>query len=425
MNKRIVCIATWGNPAAWRDAKYLFDGDSDTSRTSLRIIKEKIEPDVTVLIGLDTLTRGGSSYEEVRESAEGVYREYLGKFDLAVDKIIVAPGIGRFKEKVDKIDKIFIGEMSDFYAYILCKLEDILPMGEDLEIHLDLTHGINFMPALTYRAVRELVEMIPNKVKLLVYNSDPFSEEADYLRINQVESSEIPWRPSFIKLSNSMELLRPIDLEEREREKLFKYELKEYKEVKRIVRELNAFIGSIANGLPLALFTFYPKNLLDSCIKEVMTLYDNYVRVTEESGRIKVERRLSFGRDFPSLVKVRLAARALKELGVSRKSEVELDELDKLREKLFRRNEKINAMISYDLHQIRERVKQATDWRELKEFLYYCGSYDHRNFLAHSGLEGNAVEVRKEDDKVLLRYREDLIGRVKEDSARGLISWEQ
>jgi len=426
MSERI-CIATWGNPQNWEDVNYVLDEDSDYGKTSLKLLQRKIEPDMTVLIGLDTLARRGSSYEEVRESAEGIYRNYLEKFGLTVDKIIIAPGVGEFKEKVDGIDinKIFIGEMSDFYSYILHELEEILPI-EDLEVHLDLTHGINFMPVLTYRAVMELVEIIPKKVKLFVYNSDPFSKGVGRLRINRVESSEIPWRPNFIKLSNSMELLRPIDLNESEKEKLFKYELKEYKGAKKGIKELNAFIGSIVNGLPLALFTFYPEiELLDRCIEETMKIYNNYVEVSDEKMGIRVKRRLSFGRDFPSLIKLRLIARALRELGVERKSEVELAELNELREKLFQRNERMNAMISYDLNEIEEKVGQAADWRKLKEFLGYKGNYDHRNFLAHSGLERNAVEVKRENDKILLKYCEDLIKRVKEDSARGLLSWGQ
>jgi len=420
MSKRIICIATWGNPAGWDCKEYIFNEDSDCGKTSLRIIKRKINPDMTILVGLDTLAREGSSYEEIRRSAENVYSDYLKEFGLTVDRMIIAPGVGDFR------DKIFIGDMSDFYAYVMCKLEEFLPAGEDLELHLDLTHGINFMPALTYRAVRELAEIIPAKVRLFVYNSDPFSKEASYLRVNLVESDEIPWRPSLNKLSNSLELLRPIDLSESEREELFRYELKKYGEVKKKVKELNAFTGSVVNGLPLALFRFYPETeLLDECIKEVMMFYNRYIMVSKEDGKIKVKRRLSLGRDFPSLIKLILTAKILKELGIEKKNEVELEKLNELKDNIFHRNKRIEVMISNDLHKIEERKRDVTDdWKKLKEFLGYKGGYDSRNFLAHSGLEENAVEIRREGNRVMLRYCDDMIDRVIEDSAIGLISWE-
>jgi CRISPR-associated protein Csx1 len=87
----------------------------------------------------------------------------------------------------------FIGNMEDFYGYVLYKFVDILSAEfdkdlEDLELYLDLTHGINFMPVLTYRAIREISEIITANATLHVYNSDPYRREAS-LRIHLVESS--------------------------------------------------------------------------------------------------------------------------------------------------------------------------------------------------------------------------------------------
>jgi len=38
----------------------------------------------------------------------------------------------------------------------------------------------------------------------------------------------------------------------------------------------------------------------------------------------------------------------------------------------------------------------------------------HRNFIAHCGFERNCVEVRKENEEVFIRYRKEVLERIKE-----------
>jgi CRISPR-associated protein Csx1 len=89
--------------------------------------------------------------------------------------------------------------------------------------------------------------------------------------------------------------------------------------------------------------------------------------------------------------------------------EIELEELENLRNRLFSRNEKVNAMISSDLHRIEEvRSKLSDEWGKLRDYFGEPGGYDPRNFLAHSGLEKNVTEARISGDRVLLRYCTEL-----------------
>lgn len=97
----------------------------------------------------------------------------------------IAPGIGVFQNGV------FHGDALDYYYYILAKVSvNLLKCSSDeLEIHLDLTHDLNFMPFLTYRTIKEILELfsIFKDVKLKVYNADPWSNTANPLSINIIK----------------------------------------------------------------------------------------------------------------------------------------------------------------------------------------------------------------------------------------------
>ena len=417
-----VLVATWGNPAEWKETNYLLDNEREKGRTTLRLIKRKVNPDKTILIGLDTLAEEGSTYEEVRKSAKNIYMRHLEELGISSDgvEVVVAPGVGSFD------GWNFIGNMEDFYGYVMYMLADEISTLkldadlENLELHLDLTHGVNFMPVLAYRAMREIAEIIPVNVRLYVYNSDPYRRGSTSLKIHLVESSKISWKPSLNILEKRPKLLKVID-ESIINDESYRREIREVENLN--VDELNAFIGSIINGLPLAFFTFYPDlDMLGEVEKRVIILYSKYTLVREDSvsGRIEVRRRLSLGKDFPPLVKLTLVAKMLERFRLE-SEEVELERLEDLRDKLFSRNEKINAMISSDLHKIEQvQSRLSNEWSKLRDYFEEPGGYDPRNFLAHSGLEKNVTEIRISGGKIVLRYCRDHLKNIVRDSTRGL-----
>jgi len=68
----------------------------------------------------------------------------------------VAPGIESFPNGV------FEGNALDYYYYILAETSINLlrhPYNE-LETYLDLTHGLNYFTILTYRGIKEVLEII-------------------------------------------------------------------------------------------------------------------------------------------------------------------------------------------------------------------------------------------------------------------------
>lgn len=414
-----ILIAPWGDPENWNEVTYKFDDFECRSKSSITPLVNVIKPDLTVIIALDTLAKTGDSYEELINETKNKIEENL-KFVLnssnlkGSKEIIVAPGVGEFQNAV------FKGKMSDFYAYLLFKLSQLIPC-DDVTFHIDLTHGINYTPALTYRAAREIagIMAVTNEIRILVYNSEPYTADLEELKIHVVEDSEVKPEPCQEKM-RSDKLLDANDLSPQNRKMVFRDELKEIRE-KIDYMETNAFLSSVVNGLPLTLYTFFPNIAdLENSLKNSVDVFRRYIHVSEEE-KVIVKRQLSFNNDFTTCTKAYLTARIL---GVSRKAEVTIEELDKVRVRAFSKVKKLNSMISVDLkgpsgleRTIEDAIAENKDlnrWKLLSELMGGdMQEAEFRNFLAHSGLERNITEVKFGKDalgggvtKAILRYSE-------------------
>jgi len=415
-------IAPWGNPSSWNELFYDFMGVEVKSYTSLKILHEVIKPDKTIIIGLDTLADTGRNYEEVKVNAGKKIRGYANKFGLKEYSVIVAPGIGTFQQGD------FRGEALDYYYYVIAKISfDLLKNSEKtLNIHLDLTHGLNYTTILTYRAIKEVLELfsIFKEVAFTAYNADPFSPNAKRLSINVTEDEESIPKPPDEKIRQGR-TLEPLDLNHHERRKLFEKELKCIKEVNK--SEVSAFLGALYNGLPLALFRFFPQiDKLKEIVLTTMKVYEKYVDV-KSNKQLNVTRKVKFGKDFKVYVFAYLIGTLLRKYNLifCRKNKVTLSEIESLKSKLFSFDERVEVKIDRDIHNIKERIesKIIDNWQVYNVVLgNTLGGVDDRNFLAHSGFEGNAVELRKHNGKLLLRYREEKIRTIAKHCQRGLKS---
>jgi len=56
-------------------------------------------------------------------------------------------------------------------------------------VYLDISHGINFMPTLTYRALNEILGVLAHtrRISLEIYNSEPVNKGIDGAAIHLVE----------------------------------------------------------------------------------------------------------------------------------------------------------------------------------------------------------------------------------------------
>jgi len=415
-----ILIAPWGDPSGWREIVYEFNGVEVKSKTSLKILQEVVKPDETIIIGLDTLAEEGRNYQEVKVNAEEKIRREADKFGLVGYEVLVAPGVGIFPNGV------FHGNALDYYYYIIAKISlKLLENPWDvLHIHLDLTHGINYSTTLTYKAFREIAELfsIFKDVRFKAYNADPFSNVANKLSVNIIEDSLPASTPPIEKIVRRRPL-EPINLSSEERNRLFESELKIVREVDS--SKLSAFIGALYNGLPLALFRFYPqRDKLKEIIFHVLECYERYIDVKKRE-KLEVIRRVKIGRDFKIYVFAYVIATLLKDLNLisSEKREIALEEIENLNNLLFKFDERFKNRIGSDIYAIKENLKgkEIEDWKICSEVLERkIGEPNERNFLAHSGLERNVIEVKKEGDRIMLRYREDRIKTITDLCQRGL-----
>jgi CRISPR-associated protein Csx1 len=424
---RSIFIATWGNPFIWSPVEYRYEGRSVENRSSLPLLLECVDPkpDQVLVIVLDTVAKEPiSSYNNLLDHICSLYSDFINE-RIGVDlkksnlSILVAPGVGRFKIDGNVFIR-FDGNLSDFYAYILFRLSKIfLDCDDEVVVHLDLSHGINFMPSLTLAAIRELLSALSltSNVRLKIYNSEPYvnREVTRSLTIHLVEDREITpildIKPLGVKGECMLLKARMKNLNSKKQALLKSMRLSREE-----LNEINAFISSIFNGLPLALYSFYPEDLNEK-LNYAVKLWMDMINIIREGGEISVVREFSFSEDFVRCVIINFIATTLK---LSRKREVTLDDLDILRRKFFSKwSKKLDIMISFDLRNIKEAVSKypgmhiaVTDWVKLHEiFGEKPGGFDVRNFLAHSGLEQNITEMKIDGSTVKLRYAGDFLKR--------------
>ncbi len=200
---KILIVSPWGNPRSWRYAAYKIDGVEICCRTSLIpliLLALKKGHNVRVcVVCVDTISvlelgeETPNNYGEIRESAKNYIARYLGEFleetkgqdieaelrktiDQVSSNIIVAPGMGEYSVQNQRYK--FKSQLELFYLYVYLSLLKVALEYRPDEVWLDLTHGINYMPTFTYRAVRRLCETLKllhlEDIPLRIYNSDPY-----------------------------------------------------------------------------------------------------------------------------------------------------------------------------------------------------------------------------------------------------------
>ncbi|WP_457548463.1 CRISPR-associated CARF protein Csx1 [Archaeoglobus sp.] len=426
-----VLIAPWGNPFQWESITYEYDGCRMKISSTLPVLVNALKPEKILIFTLDTLAniqvRGKPDiepkdfkrYSEVVEDVQSRIRWFIEN-ELSSDfpdliemlkdgriEIVVAPGVGLFKNVNVE------GDILDFYNYALYVLSTKLP-SNNLEVYLDLTHGINFMPTLLYRALNNLLGLsaFVNDCRLVVLNSEPYPQgfqrdEKESIisnttfRIRTVEDRVVRPKPIYSRVSDD---------------------------------NLSAFVSSLANGLPLVFTTFYPElDKLKALIDEELAELLKNIKV---SGR-HIRRSRGFSNDFKTLSKIYYFVRCLnssheifEELP---KEEVSIDTLEGLIELVFKKIKRLEIITKRDVRQIRDTIKKAIkkegkigDMLRMGKKLLYLDVYnfardknilkrdkiDPRDFIAHSGLISDIIYVRLRGEDKLLSYEngEEVIG---------------
>ncbi|WP_099211681.1 CRISPR-associated CARF protein Csx1 [Thermococcus henrietii] len=439
-----VLVATWGNPFQWEEVRYSVDcsqlGAKDCENvdgergnvSTLPVLLKALKPRKTIILVLDTLVNLTlkndvkpnelNSYEDVVGDIEERVRWFIenrvkplmeekdrGLLDSV--KIVVLPGVGEFNNVSVE------GDVLDFYSSVLRVLAEELPTG-DTEVFLDLTHGINFMPVLTYRALKNLLGLLAyvRKTKLYVVNSEPFPQ------------GDREWKEKILK--NLVLHIRPVETVEIMPKPLYSTVSDK--------PEWSAFISSVTNGFPLAFATFYPdvnkvKKYVDNAFSKFLEEID--IEVKNDKAKVKkahIKRKTALSEDFRTAVKLYYMLRVFKGVldGEYPKKSVTLDDLFRITRTLFVNMPRIGIVVEDQLcnlkrlqekvnfelkkrgrSMIRKEVRRKLEnggisLAELYDgvkFRYSSGGRSHnpklkvRNFIAHSGFEFNLTRVKVED----------------------------
>lgn len=323
-------------------------------------------------------------------------------------RIVVAPAVGRPGK-----DWEFQGNARDFIGAVLVELGDLILKKAYGRIVLDLTHGINFMPAELMYLARMLASLSLashpelKEVEVEAYNSDPYSRGASLLNLNLVYSERFEniQFPSYL-------------------EKLLTPSGKPSKEVMAFNNEtgelrgwVEDFLSSLYYPLPLALFELYDRKKAKSCIEEVKGAYELWKETTEVKEK-RVYRRVAI--NYESVYAFLLTGAFSLYLRDKVKVPASPDRLMKVSDEIYSKVGEIHtAIIAQELSNLLriQKEEQSQRLKKLEEWEQDGKKVDKRIMIAHAGLQRGLIKVES-PEKVSIRYKRDVRGILKEASLR-------
>jgi len=458
MGERI-CIATWGNPQEWRFAEY-YSEDQPRRRvrafSTLNILHEIEQPTKTIIIALDTLAdpdkleECGSDYSCI----EANVREKIGKYLCGIEaEIVVLPGVFSKRESGRQI--IFRSDpQKEFLPLLIYELYDrLLNVDGELEVVLDISHGINFMPTLAYRAVTEVAAALAvartEQVKLRVYQADPYpslpreignrlarsddlckpasEDEPPSLRYNKIAEATFKlWDLSryVAHYSERRLLTAPKDYD--------------FDNLDELLEKALLLLGAYRLGallqLGLLAKTTHVEDL-ERVMRRAVEFWRGKRRVVREIDGLKLESDKKFLTGFYLLLHGHAVLRGAKKL-LSESESASLDEaivtFKEIKElkKLLEGSKVVTILVDREISKLDNKVRKSgniiNDWTlyadilekpEGKSLLSHRGSPSDmerfkRDFIAHAGFHDEVVELRMRND-IELRVRPSEWERVK------------
>jgi len=422
MDTTKILVAIWGNFSAWKDANYRYKNKIYTSSTTLPLLLDTIKPNYTYIILADTLM---DKYDNIFTYQEGLarikneagafikekIRSYPTKLKEDNINILILPAVGTFSRSR------FVGNPNNFYALVYFELaRNILRnLGSKLafisennkpclELYLDITHGLNFMTMMTYRAVKDILQIIAYfcNVRLIVLNSDPLVGSGNIdLNINEIEKINVIPAFNFYRYSDTM-LLIPSPSGHEGVNAL----------TKRMDR-LYAFCSAFLHGLPVYMYYFYEKPKEDE-IENIVKLFYDHIKVNV-NGTFEVIQGLNFGESFISLLQGFLLSNLLmvnaKDDGV-----VKMDDIERIKG-IFKHSRTILQRLERELG----KIKRVRIGSEFKDYGFYAeanyspnDNFDGRNFFAHCGFVHNLIELKREGNTIFIKPKQRFIEEIHE-----------
>lgn len=418
-----VVVAPWGNPTKWRKVPYAYNGQKEEFRSSLAMIEKIENPDKVIIVTVDTLVDDGftslkiSSYNDIKKWIIDLILDFCQKElnNFTPEKIIVSYGFGEFTHTK------FIGNAVDFYYHTLKELAlifvDSLPeMNEKIEVIFDATHGINYTTILTYRALREILEILAYVygVNFKVLNSDPYigrEAKIDTLNINVIEKSKILPKISVYR-SNE----KPVQV----------YSLLDDETKGKIGRDISnltaqisfniyknkilIFLGSFLYALPVFILSYMiDSSELKEKIEKIAEEFENNIELNN-SDKLKIIRKWEYRENFANLIKAYLVSSILEKFGFNRLDDIPLSKIKDLKEKFYKKfpieSNRIDVEIGdRGIEGVKEKLTN-----EYRPYFEIAGKEDRdldkRVFFAHAGFPYNVIDLKREHEEIFIRIRD-------------------
>lgn len=458
-----VVIVPMGDPSRYKPATYVVNLCGERlkvrTRTSLLALASAVpEVERLVAVVLDTLyplycREAPDSYEMLRDAVESCIREEIVKMVEESDpepprslidglEVVVAPGHGRYGGMV------FEGSFHDYYTYVYYELCRLVPPGAG-ELWLDLTHGLNYMPTLTYKAAVNLAEtrmLRGSGLKLRIVNSEPYPPGFRgepvlhmYSLMVDVEKPE-GWRIverlySRGELKHSSLVRFKVQSPEDSRRTAMR--LREGVDVQAYVRNLKTAAKTVKYALPLAFIEMVDGDALaqagrieEALHRVVVGLFNEYTEIT--MGDQVVHRRMSLRPE--AILHHQAAAYASRLYEIHRSLASGPTTLQKIIEfKNWLRAEApetTTILIDREIREImmvaRRNAERLDEYRTMVELTgMKAGKPDKRTILAHAGLTYNHIEIKlrrmvgePEPGDILVRYTSQALKEVEQATRR-------
>jgi len=410
-----VLIAPWGNPFGWKEVEYVYNGQKEKSKDPLILIRKIENPDKVIILSVDTLADDyvhsfkNPSCNDIKTCAENLISNFTQKeLGFIPDKIIISYGFGEFNNTK------FIGNAIDFYYNTFKELvfyfTDLLPqINKEIEVIFDATHGINYVTILTYRALREILEIFVYvyDVKLKVLNSDPFvgrEAKVDRLNINVIEKSKILPKISVYK-SDKRSVEPCFLLENKSKEKIGKDIESFIFEISFNTDEILIFLGSFLYALPVFILSY----MIDSAalkekIEKISEKFEKNICLMNLS-KLEIFRNWEFRENFANLIKAYLVSSILEKIGFKKLSDIPLSKIEDLKNKVYKNfpieSNRIDKEID-DIKGLQNITQQYEVYNKIKRDTV-LNQVDKRNFFAHAGFEHNVIGLKKENEEIYIR----------------------
>mgnify|MGYP003871567599 CR=1 FL=1 len=430
---RTLVVAPWGQPAVWGKARYVLEQSEMESCTSLGLILERFkgdEVDVAIL-ALDSLideyfsqpsesqcytcydnlrssireAATCKSYTDIRARLTNFVKRFVECLRLPCNPyVVICPAVGSPGGKWR-----FSGAPTDFEAVVLHELGKQCVEKAYTRIVLDLTHGINFMPAVVLKLAGELASLIlaahweveeglENGVELHVYNSDPRPSTKEVHRLNLNLVTKDRAKTILIPHQLSRKLLRRRVMDESLKTEIDKLN-NEYLDAVWLP------LSTIYYPLPLALCEIMlqsnsraPRLILE----RAFTLWCERMNI----DNLNVKRPLALEPEAVyALLLTEAVNRWLAAGGIN--SPLMLETLEKLANFYKVVNESFYYLIMDEKHRIERNIYRVPGWTPLYQLVSDAKetSPDKRTMIAHAGLQKEFVEINT--CTMQIRYRID------------------